>query len=274
MVLTLAQGAQQRGNLGHAGGVERRANQVLQLDVLVVFLQSRKAVLLMHHADDVIDCVMVDRQTGIAALGKALDDLVHRGIVLDGDHIHAGGQHVLGLDVVKLDGTADQLAFAIGQLAVLLGFADHRDQLAFGDGVLFSGIKPFGKELFPRTEQGVQRRKNRDQRTEHRGKGHGQGFGHFFCHALGGDLAESQDQQGHDDRGDRGAVYTAHQAGKQHGGKRGRTDVHDIVSNQNGAEQAVIALDQGQRMGGFLVTIIRFAFQANLVQRIVRCFGR
>ena len=44
---------------------------------------------------------------------------------------------------------------------------------------------------------------------------------------------------------------------KQHGGKRGRTDVHDIVFNQNGAEQAVIALDQGQCMGGFLVTIIR-----------------
>lgn len=134
-----------------------------------MLLQGRKAVLLMYDTDDIVNRIVVNRQTGIAALGKALGDLVHRGVVGHGHNIHAGVS-ILGLDVVKLDGAADQLTLAVRQLAVLLGLADHGHQLTLGDGVLFSGIKPFGKELFPRAEQGVQRCKNRDQRAEHGAK--------------------------------------------------------------------------------------------------------
>ena len=239
-----------------------------------MLLQGRKTVLLMYDTDDIVNRIVVNRQTGIAALGKALGDLVHRGVVGHGHNIHTGGQHILGLDVVKLDGAADQLTLAVRQLAVLLGLADHGHQLTLGDGVLFSGIKPLGKELFPRTEQGVQRCKNRDQRTEHGGKAHGQSFGHFLGHTLGGDLAKGQDQQGHDNRRDGRAVNAADKAGKQHGGKRGRTDIDNVIADQNGAEQAVVALNQRQRVRCFGVAVLRLAPQADLIQRVIRCFCR
>ena len=239
-----------------------------------MLLQGRKTVLLMYDTDDIVNRIVVNRQTGIAALGKALGDLVHRGVVGHGHNIHAGGQHILGLDVVKLDGAADQLTLAVRQLAVLLGLADHGHQFTLGDGVLFSGIKPFGKELLPRTEQGVQRCKNRDQRTEHGGKGHGHCFGHFLGHALGGDFAKGQDQQGHDNRRDGRAVNAADKAGKQHGGKRGRTDIDNVIADQNGAEQAVVALNQRQRVRCFGVAVLRLAPQADLIQRVIRCFCR
>ena len=67
----------------------------------------------MYDTDDIVNRIVVNRQTGIAALGKALGDLVHRGVVGHGHNIHAGGQHILGLDVVKLDGAADQLTLAV-----------------------------------------------------------------------------------------------------------------------------------------------------------------
>lgn len=113
MMLALTQGTQQRGNLGHAGRVQRRADKILQLDIFVVLLQGCKAVLFMYHTNDIVDRIVVDRQAGVAALGEALNDLVHRGIILDSHYIHAGGKHILRLHIVKLDGAADQLTFTV-----------------------------------------------------------------------------------------------------------------------------------------------------------------
>ena len=274
MVLAFPQGAQQGGDLGHTGSVQRRSDEILQFDVVVPLLQRGKAILLMHNADDVVDRLVVDRKARIAALGEALGHFLHGGIVRYGHHVHAGRQDVLGFHVIKLNGTADQLALAIGQLTVFLGFADHRDQLTFGDGVLLPCIEAAGQEVFPGSEQHVQRRKDRNQKTQHRREGHGHGFGHFLCHAFGGDFAKSQDQQGHDNGGNRRAIGIAHQAAEQYGGKRGRTDVYDIISNQDRAEQAVVTLCQPQHLGGLPVAIISLAFQADLIQRIVRCFSR
>lgn len=55
-----------------------------------MLLQGRKTVLLMYDTDDIVNRIVVNRQTGIAALGKALGDLVHRGVVGHGHNIHAG----------------------------------------------------------------------------------------------------------------------------------------------------------------------------------------
>ena len=92
----------------------------------------------MYHANDVINGVMVDGQAGIAGFRKGLGHLFQRDVVLHRDHIHAGGQDLFHLHVVKLDGAADQLAFPVGQLAVILGFAHHGHQLALGDGVFLT----------------------------------------------------------------------------------------------------------------------------------------
>lgn len=72
----------------------------------------------MYHANDVINGFVVYRQAGIAAVGKSFGHFVHGGIIRHGDHIHARGQNVLGFHIVKFNGAADQLAFAVGQLTV------------------------------------------------------------------------------------------------------------------------------------------------------------
>ncbi len=73
----------------------------------------------MYHANDVINGFVVYRQAGIAAVGKSFGHFVHGGIIRHGDHIHARGQNVLGFHIVKFNGAADELAFAVGQLTVL-----------------------------------------------------------------------------------------------------------------------------------------------------------
>ena len=84
----------------------------------------------MYHTNDVINGAVVHRQTGVAGFRKGLCHLFQRHIVLHRDHIHAGGQDFFHFHIIKLDGAADQLAFPVGQFAVILGFADHGHQLA------------------------------------------------------------------------------------------------------------------------------------------------
>ena len=194
MVLAFPQSAQQSGDGGHAGCVQRGADQAFQLDIFIALAHGGKTVFFMYHANDVINGFVVDRQAGIAAVGKSFGHLVHGGIIRHGDHIHARGQNVLGFHIVKFNGAADQLAFAVGQLTVFFGFAHHSYQLTFGNGVLFVGIKAAGQKAFPFAKNKVQRPKYRHKGTKRRRKGHCNGFRHFLRHAFGGDFAKRQNQ--------------------------------------------------------------------------------
>ena len=64
----------------------------------------------------------------------------------------------------------------------------------------------------------------------------------------------------HDNGGSRGAVSIAQQPAEQHRCKRRRTDVYNVVADQNGAQQAVIPFSQGQNLGCLLIAILRAAF--------------
>ena len=94
----------------------------------------------MYHANDVVDGIMIDGQAGITGFRKGLGQLFQRDVVLHGHHVHAGGQDLFHLHVVELNGAADELALAVGQLAVIFGLAHHGHELTLGDGIFLTAV--------------------------------------------------------------------------------------------------------------------------------------
>ena len=103
----------------------------------------------MYHTDDVVNGAVVDGQTGISRFRKGIGHLIQREIVLHRDHIHAGREDLLHLHIVELNGAADELAFPVGQLAVVLGLADHGHQLTLSDGVLLGAADEMPQQALP-----------------------------------------------------------------------------------------------------------------------------
>ena len=264
MVVLLAQGAQQLGDLGGTGGVEGRLDQILQLDLL--FQACHVEVLFMYHTNDVINGVVVHRQTGVAGLGKGLRHLFQRQIVLHRDHIHAGGQDLFHLHVIKLDGAADQLAFPVGQLAVILGFADHGHQLALGDGVLLGAVDKVSQKALPLAEQPRQRGKYQHQQAEHRCNCGGYRFRHLLGKALGGHLAKNQHHHGQHHGGHRSATLCTQHLGENDGADGSCGNVHDIIADKDGGKQLIVFFSHCQHPGGRVIAVLGAAFQADLIQ--------
>lgn len=144
----------------------------------------------MYHTNDVINGVVVHRQTGVAGFRKGLCHLFQRHIVLHRDHIHARGQDLFHFHIIKFDGAADQLAFPVGQFAVILGFTDHGHQLTLGDGVLLGAVDKVPQKALPLAEQPCQRGKHQHQQAERRRNCGGHRFRHLLGKALGGHLAK------------------------------------------------------------------------------------
>ena len=264
MMVLLPQSAQQLGDLGRTGGVQGGLDQLFQRSLL--FQACQIEVLFVHHTDDVVNGVVVNRQAGIARFGKGLGHLVQRGVVLHSHHVHAGGQDLLHLHVIEFDGTADQLALPVCQFAVVFCLADHSHQLALCDGVLLAAVDKMAQQLFPLGEQPVQRGEQHYQQAQHRGHGRGHGLRHLLGQALGGHLAKDQHHHCQHQGGHGGTTLLAQPMGKKDGADRGGADVHDVVADEDGGKQLVVFFRQGQHPGGRAVTVLGTAFQADLIQ--------
>ena len=70
-------------------------------------------VFFMDDAYDVVDAVVVDGEAGVAALHKERGRLLHGGGVRYSHQIHAGGEDLGHLQVVELDGVANQIALML-----------------------------------------------------------------------------------------------------------------------------------------------------------------
>ena len=220
----------------------------------------------MYHTNDVINGVVVHRQTGVAGFRKGLCHLFQRHIVLHRDHIHAGSQDLFHLHVIKLDGAADQLAFPVGQFAVILGFADHGHQLTLGDGVLLGAVDKVPQKALPLAEQPCQRGKHQHQQAERRRNCGGHRFRHLLGKALGGHLAKNQHHHGQHHSGHRSAPLCTQHLGENDGANGGCGNVHDIVADQDGGKQFIVFFSHCQHPGGRGIAVLGAAFQADLIQ--------
>ena len=264
-MLLFPQGAQQRGNLCRACGVHGGADEVLHSGVPLA--HGGVQVFLMHHADDVVDGLVIHRQAGVAALGKGVGQFVQRNIVGHRHHVHTGGQHFLHFHIIKFDGGADQLAFPVGEFPVIFRLTHHGEQLGIGDHIVLAAVEKAVQQLFPAAEQKIQRGEQGDEYIEDGRTDDRKFFRHFLGEALGGDLAKNQHQHRDDHSGHRGAILPAAQPDKQHRAEGGHGNVDNVVADEDGGQQVVVAFGERQHLFGLLVAGIRPAFQANLVER-------
>ena len=264
MVMLLPQGAQELRDLGGAGGIQGRSHEIVDLRRL--FQAGNVKVLFMDHADDIVDGAMVDRQTGVARLREGLGQLLKGDVVLHGHHIHTGGQDLLHLHVIELDGGADQLALPVGQLAVIFGLADHGHQLTLGDGVALAAVNKMVQQPFPLAEQPCQRGKHQHQQAEHRRNCGGYRFRHLLGKALGCHLAKDQHHDGQHHSGHRSAPLCTQHFGENDGADGSGGDVHDIVADEDGGEQLIILFRHRQHAGGCAVAVVGAALEADLIQ--------
>ena len=223
-------------------------------------------VFFMDDAHDVVDILVIHRQTGIPILRERPGDLIHGIGILHGHHVHPGGQDLLHLQVVELNGSADELALMLVQPALVLGLIHHGDELFLRDAVFRLVAQQLRQQTLPLGEEEIHRPQQGDKHPENGGGEHGEVLRILLGQALRRNFAEDQDDHGQHHGGHRGAVYRQ-QLGKEHRGNRGSSDVYDVVADQDGGEQPVIILLQLERQGGPLVSSVRLAFHADAVER-------
>ena len=143
------------GRAGHEPAAVRLLAEVLR--GLVVFVPDLAHKLFQNvlEGDDAlgVNGVVIDGQAGIAGFCECLRKLFQRNIVLHGHHVYAGRQDLFHLHVIELDGAADELAFPVGELTVVLSLAHHGDELTFGDGVALAAVDEASQQLLPLAEQ-------------------------------------------------------------------------------------------------------------------------
>ena len=260
---------QQFGNLGGTGCV---LNGGLQMeDIAEATVTGRVKVLLMNEANDIIDVVVIDGQTGISAFHKQPCHLFHGGGVLGCHQVHTGRQDFRHLQITELDGVADQIALVLVETALILRLIDHAHQFLFGNAVIAVVAEHQRQELFPHSKQEIGRGQNPGEEPQQRCGKHGPGFGVLLGQALGGDLTEDQNDNGEHSGGNRRAAGLADQPDKQHGADGSSHVVDDVVADENGGEQLVVILRQRQRSGGPAVAVFGAVFQTDAVER---CKGR
>ena len=123
-----------------------------------------------------------------------------------------------------------------------------------------------GEQLLPQAEQEVQRGEHRHEQPQQGGGEHGERLGGFLGQALGGDLAEDEHHHGEHDGGHRRAVRLADELDEQQGGQGGGHVVDDVVADEDGGEQLVVILGQGQGLFRLFVAVVSAALQADAVE--------
>ena len=263
MDLVLLQNPQQLKGFCVAGGVEYRGFQVGYHGLPPV--AGGVEVLLVDKAHDVVHRLVVDGDAGVACLSEEGGQLLHGALLVGGGEVHPGGEQVGHLQVVEGNGVADQVALVLVQAALGLGLVHHAHQLLLGDAVVPPGPEDLAHQPLPLAEQKVQRGEEHHEQLEQRLGEHGEVLRALLGQALGGDLPEDQNDDGEGHRGHRGAVLVE-PPGAQHGGHGGGGDVDNVVADEDGGQQLVILLRQGQGFDRTAAAVVRPVLQADAVE--------
>ena len=105
-------------------------------------------VLFMYDADDGVNGLPVYRQAGIPRLNKADGQLLGGDILGNSLDIHPGGEDLPHLQIVKLNGGADELALVGVQAALVLRLLHHGGDLLVGNAAVLRGLKQLGHSVF------------------------------------------------------------------------------------------------------------------------------
>ena len=196
-------------------------------------------VLLVEDAQDIVDAVPVDDEAGVAGLSEEPRNLLPAGLQGDGRQVHPVDEDVPGLPVRELDGVFQQLPLAVVDAALLLDLLHQHQKFRLGEAALRPQPEKAGEQALPLGEEEVQRGEGPHQKAQHRGGEAGEALGAVPCHAFGRDLAEDQHRQRHHHGGEGGA-RVPEAVDEEQRAQGGGGDVHDIVADEDGGDQAVI----------------------------------
>lgn len=160
-------------------------------------------------------------------------------------YVDTGNQDVAYLQIVKLDGGADERGFLFFERPVLFRFFHVGDDLIFRDHVvslyaenLFQKFLVQGKEKGDRGQYNVENPNEGIQRHRHL-------LGRDFRQHLGGNFSENEHCHRHDRRrDDNGSVPVCDQLSEEHAGDRGRRNVDQVVPDQHGGDEFVVMIDK------------------------------
>ena len=256
-----------------------RGDQLLQ--GLVSQSLGSEDVFGMNHAHDLVDAVLVDQQAGEAGLLEELTDLLHRGADLKALQIHAVGQDILGLLLGEVDGVAEQVALLGVDGALLLDLLHQHEQLLLGHFGVGLDAEDLGHQLCPQGEEEAEGNEDPDKELHDGSREHGKALGAVLGDGFGGDLTEDQHDHGDGGGGDQGAVavgegliLSAHTQGDdEHRGDGGQQDVDQVVTDQNGGEQAVVVLAELEGERSALVALLDHGLELGLTQGRKGGFG-
>lgn len=187
-----------------------------------------------------------------------------------GDHVDAGGHGLARADVGKVERGAQQLAAVLVEHVLVLGSLDDRLQLLRGSllrvavtGVAAQRARDQVHETDHEPDHGI---KHDRQRADDIGIAQGDAVGVLLGDDLRHRLAEDDDQQRQHDRGHPRPLF-AREQDHDHGAKRRRGDVDQIVADENGAQGTIIVVEDADGCPGTAVAVLSGVFQPQTVGR-------
>ncbi len=168
--------------------------------------------------------------------------------------------------IAEFKRVSQKLPLVFINAAVLLNVFHEEKQFLMGHFRILVGLEKAGNEFLPLGKKKIQRRQHPNPQTDKGGADHGKAFRRILRHALGGDFTKDQNNDRHNDGGNRRA-HVAVEPDKQKRTDRGNHDIHDIVSNQDGRDQLVVIPRQLECQRRSPVSVIRENLQPSLIQR-------
>ena len=217
--------------------------------------------LVRDDADNVIETLLVNRQTRIHLTAEKLLYLVDRGIHLNTDDLDTRDKYLVDGYVIEFEGTFDEFTLLFLDNALFLDLIDHIFELVLGNaGSLIAPVKNRG-ELIEQKHKRFENGYEEGQRTGERKR-------YFFGISLGvglrNDLTECQYEQRYHDSGYSRTV-TAEYAYKQQGADGRSRDVHDIVSDEDRSQHLVKTVCEPERLCSFFAALSLIVLEAQLV---------
>ena len=219
----------------------------------------------MKNADDLIDGIPVDQQTGEAGLCKGPGNFLVAFVDVHGLQFDSMGQNFCRRQVAELKGVAQQLTLIFVNAAVLLHVLHEKEQFLVGHFCVVICLEEAGNQLFPLGKEKIQRGQHPDPQPDKGRTEHGKALRRVLCNAFGGDLAKDQDND-RDHNGGNGRADVAVKSDEQKCADGRHHDIDDIVADQDGGDQLVIIFGQLERQRCPLVSVVRQHLEAGLVQ--------
>lgn len=118
---------------GDEDGFADKGEDWLVGNLLHCFGDAAQHILGVDDADDVVDVILIDRDTGVAFVDGKLDDVHHGSGVFYGGNVGSVGHYILHGDVVEFKDVVNHVGFILFDGAFFVADIDHHADFLFGD---------------------------------------------------------------------------------------------------------------------------------------------